>query len=396
MNNQSKTKHLKENNIKRIYNLLRSKGSMTKSELARESHLSFVSVSKICASLNEENLIEVSVKGARTGGRKADSIDFKSDALWSIVIDIKRTDHMTMALVDLKNNIKKRIEYSITDAMGLEEILQMIKEGIRTLDGNGSLGIIGISVGISAVIDSNTGIILQSANSVFDKVNLARYLEESIPGYHFIVDNDANLASLSQDKLRVGVRNQLFLLFTQGIGLGVIINGELYRGANGFAGELGHIKVSNNSKTCSICESQGCFRTVATLKSIAEDLEEISLLKEMGADGYTEKLKIRYNSGEEKVVDRLNLTGEKIGEVLSVLFGLFNPEEIVLGGNLSPVLLDLIGVVRNTCRSLSKLAVEVDLQIRVMTTSPGDLVLKGGGERVFRSWMDNRFSITTD
>jgi len=392
MQDFSNKNNLKDHNVKLIYNLLRQKGDMTKSELARAAHLSFVSVSKICTSLEEANLVDVSVKGARTGGRKADVISFKSDALWSIVVDIKRTDHMDMALVDLNNDIQKKIGYDITNIMSLEDILEMIREGIGLLDEGGSLGIIGVSIGISAVFDSNTGVILQSSNSVFERVNLLRYLEDMLPGYNYIVENDANMASLSQDRLRSGIQNQLFLLFTQGIGLGIIINGELYRGANGFAGELGHIKVSGGSKICSICGGQGCFRTVATLKSIAEDLNELDILNGTDTSEYAENLRSRYRDGETSVVERLNFTAEKIGEVLSVLFGLFNPEEIVLSGNLTTILTDIIGKVRNNCRSLSNLAGEVDLQIRVMSDSPKDLVIRGGGERAYRNWMDNLFS----
>jgi len=392
MQDFSNKNYLKDHNVKRIYNLLRQKGSMTKSELAREAHLSFVSVSKICTTLEEAKLVDVSVKGARTGGRKANVISFKADALWSIVIDIKRTDHLDMALVDLNNSIQERIGYSITSKMSLEDILDIIREGIGNLDKNGKREIIGVSIGISAVFDSRSGIILQSSNSVFERVNLIRYLEESLPGYHYLVDNDANLASLSQARFKHGIQNQLFLLFTQGIGLGIIINGDLYRGANGFAGELGHIKVSTGIKACQICGGQGCFRTVATLKSIAEDLGELDVLKDSETGTYVETLRERYSNGDSAVVERLNLAGDKIGEVLSVLFGLFNPEEIVLGGNISPVLNDLIGRVRSNCRKLSNLAGEVDLQIRVLSESSKDLVLKGGAEKAYRNWIDNQFS----
>lgn len=383
--------NLKDLNVKRIYNILRENSQMTKSELAREAHLSFVSVSKICLNLGESGFVEISDKGARTGGRKAALITFKPDALWSIAIDINRTDHMEMGILDLNNRIVERKGFEISDSATLEEILSMIEEGIDALSLGGVREIIGICIGISAVYDPKSSILLQSSNSVFERVNLVRYLQEKLPEHHFIIENDANLASLSQAGLPSQVNNQLFLFFTQGIGLGIIINGELYRGANGFAGELGHIKVSGFSKSCK-CGGHGCFRTVATLYSIAEDLDELNLLKKIKNKEYSQLLLNRYLNEETAVVERVNLTIEKIGEVLADLFDLFNPEEIILGGNMTSILSHQISSIRKGCRHLSNLAREVDIQIRVMDTPSHDLVLQGGGERVFRHWFDFEFS----
>ncbi len=383
--------NLKDLNVKRIYNILRENSQMTKSELARESHLSFVSVSKICSSLEESGLVEVSDKGARTGGRKAALITFKPDSLWSIAIDIHRTDHMEMGILDLNNKIIDRKGFEIPESVNLEEILHLIEEGIRILSLEGARIIIGICIGISAVYDPKSSILLQSSNSIFERVNLVRYLQEKLPEHHFIIENDANLASLSQAGLPSHVNNQLFLFFTQGIGLGIIINGELYRGTNGFAGELGHIKVTGFSKSCK-CGGNGCFRTVATLYSIAEDLGELNLLKKIKNKKYSEQLLNRYMNEERDVVDRVNLTIEKIGEVLADLFDLFNPEEIILGGNMTSILSHQISSIRKGCRQLSNLAREVDIQIRVMDKPSNDLVLQGAGERVFRYWFDFEFS----
>lgn len=383
--------NFKDHNVKRIYYLLRQNSKMTKSELAREAQLSFVSVSKICTTLEESGLVDISENRARTGGRKAAIITFKSIAMWTIAIDIKRTDFMEIGLLDLNNNIHERIGFKLPDDICLEVILDLITRGIDQLTLDRTREVIGICLGISAVYDSKTEIILQSSNAVFERVNLVRYLNEKIPEYSFLLENDANLASLSQARIRNDIQNQLFVFFTQGIGLGIIINGKIYRGANGFAGELGHFKVTGNSKTCK-CGALGCFRTVATLKSMAEDLNEIDLLNKSRQNEYAQSLLSRYDLGARDVIDRIDLTAEKIGEVLAVLFDLFNPEEILLGGNISPLLPSMITKIRNKCRFSSNLAKEVDIRVRIVETPTQDLVLQGGGERAFRHWFDHAFS----
>jgi len=188
------------------------------------------------------------------------------------------------------------------------------------------------------------------------------------------------------------IRNLLFIFFTQGIGLGIMIDGRLYRGTNGFAGELGHLKVSGVQKVCSKCGGTGCLRTVATLESIAQDLGELDMLMSMKSSvDYAKDLAERYKSGDSAVIERVNLSALKIGEVMADLFDLFNPQEIVLGGNMSELFPYISGTIKNQCRSLSNLAREVDLMIRFIDRPTYDLVMTGGSEKLYQHWLETAF-----
>jgi predicted NBD/HSP70 family sugar kinase len=186
-------------------------------------------------------------------------------------------------------------------------------------------------------------------------------------------------------------KNLLFIFLTQGVGLGIMIDGKLYRGSNGFAGELGHIKVSGVIKKCK-CGGIGCLRTVATLESIAQDLHELDILHGTGTSAeYAASLSARYTENDPRIVERVNLSAQKLGEVMAELFDLFNPQEIVLGGNMSALFPQLKQIMRDQCRRLSNLATAVDLQIRYIDIPTYELVLSGGAERMFQYWLETAF-----
>ncbi|AEC02685.1 ROK family protein [Parasphaerochaeta coccoides] len=392
MKNITNNKEVKIANVAKIYSLVRMQGEQSKSQLAVQAGLSFVSVSNICNALVEAGLFKVIDTLESTGGRKAACIAFVPDYAYTIVIDLHHTQHGYVALVDLVGNICRSERFDIMVEDTLETVLGNIKHAYSKLLPVPAPRILGVCVGVSAVLNEKTGLVLQSSNPLFERVQVGRHIEELFPNLHVIVENDANLAGLSQVMER-SVRNRLFLFFTQGIGMGITINGQLYKGADGFAGELGHIKVTGNDRQCK-CGHHGCLRTVATLESIASDLGEADVLiaSETSTD-YAYQLARRYTEGEKAVIERVDYAAEKIGEAIAALSDLFNPQEIVLGGNqgvLFPLIRQQIWL---SCRSYSKLARSVDTSVRTIDKSAHELVIIGSGERMFGHWLENSFML---
>jgi predicted NBD/HSP70 family sugar kinase len=392
MMNVSTNIDVKAANTVKIYSALRGSGGMTKSELAHEIRLSFASVSNICTELEKVGLISVKENSRSTGGRRAAKVSFCPDYAYTLAVDMHHTRHIYLGLLNLQKELRKSVRFEVSEHDTLEMILSHMKESYQELCNGEELNLLGVSVGVSAVHDPNTGILLQSSNPVFERVQLNRYLEDIFPGKMILVDNDANLAGLSQRKRsEVAGKNLLFMFFTQGIGLGIMLNGILYRGSNGFAGELGHLKVSGVDTLCK-CGGTGCLRTIATLESIAQDLGEVEIIQGMESSlSYAALLSDRYVSGEKAVVDRLDFTALKLGEVMADLFDLFNPEEIVLGGNMSQLFSHIIHIIKRQCRTLSNLATEVDVQIRYIDKPTYELVLTGGSEKMFQHWLTTSF-----
>ncbi len=340
----------------------------------------------------EAGLLRASDTLESTGGRKAACITFVPDYAYCVAVDLHHTQHGYVALVDLLGKTYRRERFEILSTDTLETLLGRVRSAFHHITGleTTPLRLLGVCVGISAVMSEKNGLVLQSSNALFERIQLGRYLEEVFPGLPIIVDNDANLACLSQT-IDSADLNRLFVFFTQGIGLGITINGQLYRGADGFAGEFGHIKVTGNDRQCK-CGHPGCLRTVATLESIAADLGETEILDRMETSlDYALHISQRYEAGEEKVVARLDYAAEKIGEALAALSDLFNPQEIVLGGNMGVVFPFIRQQIWQSSRSYSKLARSVDTSIRTISVPAHELVIKGASERVFRYWLETSF-----
>lgn len=383
------TLDIKIANAVKVYSELRKYPGLTKSQLAQQVDLSFASVSKMCGYLEDLGLVSVVENVSSTGGRKAAEVTFNPEGAYTVAVDIHHTQHIYMSLVNLRNEVKETLRFEVAPEDTPETIVPMIREAFEKLNSGSKVPILGIGVGISAVQEPNTGLLLQSTNPVFERVNLRDLLSEEFPGVLVTVDNDANLAGMADRSAQAS--NRLFLFFTEGVGLGIMIGGKLYRGSNGFAGELGHLKVSGVDTPCK-CGGKGCLRTVATLESIARDLGEADRFKEEPlSTAYARRLAQRYREEDRAVIERVDLTAAKIGEVMAELFDLFNPEEIVLGGNMGELFKLTNPIIRGQCRRLSNLAGEVDLKIRFLDRPTYELVMAGIGEKMYQHWLENVF-----
>jgi len=355
---------------------------MSKSQLSSLTDLSFASVSKLCASLAEKHLVLIEENVHSTGGRKAAMVSINPEYSYSLVLDLHHTKIIYVGLVNLKNEVVDKTSFPLREQDGLYDLLENIKTACQHLLAARKVDVYGVCAGISAV--QNDGVVLQSNIPFLEGINLERCLREVFVGKLVVVENDANLAVLSQlmqfDNTK---KNLLFIFLSQGVGLGLVINGKLYKGTNGFAGELGHVKVTGVEKRCK-CGETGCLRLVATLESIAEDLGEVSLLHaSIDAEPYARSLFERYMAKDKRVVNRINLCGMKLGEACADLYDILNPEEIIIGGSMGELFQCLIPIIRKQCRDLSKLARLTDVQVRSVGIPLHDLILQGGGERIF-------------
>ncbi|MGI5077412.1 ROK family protein [Treponema maltophilum] len=371
-----------------IYSCLRDHKSLTKSQLVSATGLSFVSVSKLSNRMVEKGLLLADIATASTGGRKASTISFNSNFRYCLVVDFHHTEHFSLGIVNFACEIIYRIDLPISLNDTLEDLMDKLITAYHEISIELSSKIVGVVVVVSAVCAIDATILLQSSNPLFEGVNISHVFENLFPNLPIIIDNDANIASLSQ--IDRGEQDYLFILMTQGIGMGIVINGTIYRGFNGYAGELGHFKIQGINKKCK-CGQSGCLRLVSTLESIANDLGESELLRGIDGVRYAKRLAERYKSGEEKVKQRVNLAADKLGETMSQLFDIFNPDCIYAGGNIWPLFPFFRSIVVQKCREYAKLAAYHDLRVCFIDQSSTVLILTGGGQTFFQYWLSHYF-----
>lgn len=262
-------------------------------------------------------------------------------------IDLGGTS-IKMGLVDQQGNIIHNMENPTPVKEGYHAVLKLIDQMAQSLlrqSGYAWRNISGAGIGVPAFIDFQKGILVEVVNLGWHNVSLQADLERL---WHMpvMVENDANAAALGEmwTGAGKGVSQLLCLTLGTGIGGGVIINGEIYHGANGTAGEAGHITVKPQGGRVCNCGRTGCLETEASATAIVVDalerVREISagpLQEEFQRTGtLTARTVIQLaRQGEPVCREIIAKAGTILGNSLAVMCCLLNPEMIVIGGGVS-------------------------------------------------------------
>lgn len=176
------------------------------------------------------------------------------------------------------------------------------------------------------------------------KESLRDHLEKHLHLPVFI-ENDSSVLALAELKMGLarGLQDVMVIDIGWGIGLGMIVNGSLFRGHTGYAGELSHIPISESNTLCE-CGKRGCLETEATLRVVARKATEeirsgkVSSLKPLeNAEKMSEAIMAAANHGDQYAIELLSEMGFKIGKAIAILIHIVNPELIILGGRATEV-----------------------------------------------------------
>jgi glucokinase len=243
-------------------------------------------------------------------------------------------------------------DHSITPASkGYEAVIQSILESAHRALEQANVAIselTAIGVGVPGLSNPETGILFTSPNLPgWRDVPLRDIVQERLGKKTFII-NDANAAALGEFYFGAarGVRNFIFITLSTGIGGGIVIDGRIYSGAIGAAGEVGHMTIDDNGPICN-CGNRGCWETLASGTALAREARHrikegvaTSILEY--AEGDMEKVtaQVIHNAaeqGDSLAKELIARTGYYVGVGLANLVNIFNPELIVIGGGLSNI-----------------------------------------------------------
>ncbi len=266
---------------------------------------------------------------------------------YNIGIDIGGTN-IKIALVDTKGKIAFSESASTRAEMGYEftikNIINLIRDSItRSKVSIGQVG--GIGVGCPGQIDSENGIVRSLPNIPgWVNVPLAKILRDEF-GLPVKIDNDVRVATLGEYKFGAGKGYQNIVCITvgTGIGSGIIINGQLVRGASMSAGELGHVIVQEHNGEICGCGKTGCVEAVASGPAIVKQAElylmtgKSAKFKELAAGSpiTPEIVAEAAILGDDIALRIFEITGYWIGIALSSVVNLLNPEVIIIGGGVA-------------------------------------------------------------
>ncbi len=325
---------IKQINQFNILNTIRSKKSISRVELAQVTGQSRASVTNITARLIENNLVyEKEIKDSNQRGRKRVMLALNPDAAY--VVGVKVSAYMiSCAVTDMQADIRSSVDMPVkTSNKPVEWVADLIEQGVTQCIAKAGLTpdrISGIGTGIPGLIDRKKGI--QHWTLFYQKGNIP--LRELIQQRFDIpvwVENDANAVTLAHQWFGHGrgIDNFLVVTIEDGVGMGIIVNGRLYSGEKGMAGEFGHVVIDPGGNPCR-CGNKGCLEAYVSNFSIISQAADV-LHRDRTQLKYEEVIAAA-RDGNEQIIAIFRRAGEILGAGISSLIQIFSPKRIIFSG----------------------------------------------------------------
>lgn len=313
-----------------VLTYVRARSPISRAEIARESSLQRSTVSAIVDDLTSEGMIEEIGTGDSTGGRKPTLLRLCSGTAAVIGVDV--TPRVTtIALADLTGKIMLSEVFPTSPDIGYmnEQILSRVTQ---FADDNPARGLeVGIS--IPGIADQVAGRMLYIPYFQWSDWDIGKRIVAAT-GLPVIIDNDANAVALAElwfgsDEIKK-TRNFIMLLIAEGIGTGIIVDGQVYRGESGAAGEFGHMFVGENAPVNCSCGRRDCWEAHASEKAIIERYGSVNGHGAAAID--IDRFIDLARNGERQATRVLNETARYLGIGISNLIIGFSPQTIVVSG----------------------------------------------------------------
>ena len=338
-------------NLARILDLLRLDGPLARTDIVHAARLSRATVSSLLSELLERGLVREEVDSRRvgSGGRPPALVHIEPNVAAAVGVDVGRT-HVRVVVADLGLEVLAEDVEHVDVPDHPEQTLKLVTamtERVLKKSGIDHSELLGIGVGLPGPVDRASGR-LGSATILPGWVGLAPRDElEKLLQAPVTVENDANLGALAEGLLGAGRGSRVlaYVKVAAGVGGGLVVDGRLFRGASGAAGEIGHTTQANSGPVCR-CGNRGCLEQLAgatallaQMATAGVELRGVEDLLKLAAEGH---------AGARRV---LADAGEHIGLAVANLVTLFDTDRVVVGGELGAANELLVGPLRYAARS---------------------------------------------
>ena len=332
---------VRRSNLGLVLRHLRDSGSRSRARIAQETGLNKATVSSLVAELTERRLVSAGdVHRAGSVGRPGLIVHLDGATVCGIGVEIN-VDYAAVLVLDLRGEVlfEHRIPLDVP-ALGpdatLDAVAGLVREAAAAAAGHGA-DPVGVTVAVPGLVRSLDGVATYAPNLGWHDVPVLARLRGRIDlDCPVRVDNDANLSAIAEWVMGSEARTpDLFYLTGEvGVGGGVIVAGQLLRGAGGLSGEVGHTALGDPDAVCG-CGRRGCWETVVGLSALlryAADADDP--VHDPGRDLETRLAEIarRADAGDERTRAALRRVGTGLGTGAAVLINLFNPQVVILGG----------------------------------------------------------------
>lgn len=367
-----------------VLDLIRHGHASTRGEVLEVTGLSRMTVSQRLDALLTAGMIVEGDTTEATGGRRRRSLQFNTHQSRALAVAVDTT-HTRIALTDLGGAVIAEDEIDVSVDAGPSVVLDRIATTLAALLDKHSVGpehLCGVGLSLPGPIDPDSGRPSQPPILPgWDAYPVAEHLQAGLPGVPVLTANDADAAAFGEYATGfAGVRSLCLVKVSTGIGTGVVINGRSYTGADGGAGDIGHVRVWPLSETRCQCGSQGCLAAVASGRAVAAELTELGIAAASGRD-----VRDLLRAGNVEAAELTQRAGRRIGEVMATVVCVLNPQVVLIGGALASA--PLLAGIRETLYRLA-----LPRATRHMTLQLGDLGEDAAIAGLTRLVVDHEFS----
>ncbi|MCK6567120.1 MAG: ROK family transcriptional regulator [Anaerolineales bacterium] len=314
----------KQHNRDLVLRTIFANESISRAEVARVTNLTRTTVSEVVNNLLEEGLVEEVGRGESIGGKTPILLSVVPDSRYLIGLNLGQ-DKFIGAVVNLRGEIIEMAEAPVHDDNG-ENALELVYQIIDQLMKKRIKPIVGIGVGTPGLVNTREGIIVTAVNLEWQDLPLGQLLEKKYKTPVSVL-NDSQATAIGEFVYggeHARDENLIVVNVKHGIGSGILVNGRLFQGDGGGAGEIGHVVVQENGELCR-CGKRGCLETVSSLRAA---------LKQMKCNSIDEA-QAAFSSGDKRAMEVVETAAHYLGISLANLIGTLNIHKIVLTGDMT-------------------------------------------------------------
>ena len=331
--------------------LIRKQGPLSRTDMAELLGTSRASVTSIAGNLLDTDVLVEVGHGKSDGGRRPRLLNVNPGLGFVAGVDLGATS-ADIALANFRGEILARESFRADVRSEPGQLLETISERILAMlseRGAAETALLGVGMGVPGPVHFPTGLLIQPPlMPAWENFPIKDFIRSKFPNSIPVIDNDVNIMAIGESRVGgdVGMDNFMYVKVGTGIGCGIIMNGEIYRGSDGTAGDIGHICVDYNGPMCH-CGNTGCLEFMAAGPAIArmgvkaaksgESEKLAQRLKERGGVLSPEDIGELSAIGDQAANQIVYESGRMIGGVLAGLVNFYNPEAIFIGGGISKI-----------------------------------------------------------
>lgn len=376
---------IKSKNVKSILDCIRRNSSMTKKDIATMTGLSFATVSNLCNELKSMGITEECKVTTSRIGRTPSGLCIRRNRYCFVVLDFRLENMLGFAIIGIQNNVLYQATMDTSMLHSPEAVIRYAKEKfdevVEILNLKDTI-FLRVGAAVPAIYDSVDGRLKTCTIPMFADYPLKSALAE-VFGIQAYVDNITNFGALS---IYSQVRSNspiVCLDISQGVGVGLIVNGMLIRGKNGYGSEIAHVPIGRPEAVCTACGRTGCAEILLSVGGMTAQFQDIpnSIPLLLRWQRFVDIMQ----AGGEKPAAIAHEIGEQVGKLASILINLFDPSYFGISGYIVDIYNLIQPYVEKEINARCSLSMDRGLKLQLLSNAFSS-IYRGVGDALYEAW----------